>query len=247
MDLLTSDTAQAREFYGPLFGWTGLEASQEFGGYFMFTLDGAPVAGCMPVMPGMDIADVWGTYLVTHNMGGAIETAVAHGATVRVPAMPVADLGTQAVLDDVTGARIGLWQPESFSGFGPIGTGRHGSPAYFELHTLDYPRAVAFYRDALGLDLQVLSDTAEMRIAGVLSGGQPITGILDSSAYMAPGEREGWDVYVSVDDTDKVLAAAIELGGTVAQEAIDTPFGRLGVAVDPMGARVWVVSRGNGG
>jgi len=247
MDLLTSDTARAREFYGRLFGWTGLEASEEFGGYFMFTAGGAPVAGCMPVMPGMDIADVWGTYLVTHRAGDAIEKAVAHGASVRVPAMPVADLGTQAVLDDVTGARIGLWQPESFSGFGAIGTGRHGSPLYFELHTRDYSGAVAFYRDAFGWDAQVLSDTPGPRLTGLLADGQPVAGILDSSTYMAPGEREGWDVYICVDDTDKALAAASELGGTVVQQPIDTPLGRLGAVADPMGARVWVVSRANAG
>jgi hypothetical protein len=161
--------------------------------------------------------------------------------------MPVADLGTQAVLDDSTGARIGLWQPETFGGFGPSGSGRHGSPLYFELHTCDYPRAVAFYSGALGWDVQVMSDAPELRMSGIFSGGQPVAGILDSSAYMAPGEREGWDVYISVDDTDKALAAAVELGGMVAQTPVDTPLGRLGVAVDPMGARVWVVSRGNAG
>src|SRR5579859_7194396 len=70
MDLLTSDTARAREFYGRIFGWHGAEASEEFGGYFMFTLDGAPVAGCMPAMPSMDVADVWGTYLATPDATG---------------------------------------------------------------------------------------------------------------------------------------------------------------------------------
>ena len=41
MDLLTSDTARAREFYGGLFGWTAGDAAEEFGGYFMFFADGA--------------------------------------------------------------------------------------------------------------------------------------------------------------------------------------------------------------
>jgi predicted enzyme related to lactoylglutathione lyase len=50
MDLLTSDTGRAREFYGRVFGWTAGEASPEFGGYFMFFIDGAPVAGCTPVI-----------------------------------------------------------------------------------------------------------------------------------------------------------------------------------------------------
>ena len=48
LDLLTSDTTRVREFYCALFGWTAGEASGEFGGYFMFFHDGAPVAGAMP-------------------------------------------------------------------------------------------------------------------------------------------------------------------------------------------------------
>ena len=66
MDLLTSDTARAREFYAGVFGWTAGDAAEEFGGYFMFFAGGAPVAGCMPKVPGvqsMEGTDAWGVYL----------------------------------------------------------------------------------------------------------------------------------------------------------------------------------------
>ena len=66
MDLLTSDTARAREFYAEVFGWTAGEAAEQFGGYFMFMRDGVPVAGCMPKVagvPGMEGPDMWGVYL----------------------------------------------------------------------------------------------------------------------------------------------------------------------------------------
>src|ERR1700722_12993846 len=115
MDLLTSDTARAREFYGRVFGWTAEEASPEFGGYFMFTLDGMPVAGCMPVQPGMDIGDVWGGYLASADAAGTLAGAVALGATARVEPMPVADLGIQALLDDPSGPRTGVWPPGAFA------------------------------------------------------------------------------------------------------------------------------------
>jgi predicted enzyme related to lactoylglutathione lyase len=62
----------------------------------------------------------------------------------------VADLGIQALLDDPSGARIGIWQPGTFAGFGPVGTGRPGTPAWFQLHPTDYPGSVSFYRDAFG-------------------------------------------------------------------------------------------------
>ena len=43
-DLWTSDVEASRHFYAALFGWEAQEPSAEFGGYFMFTRDGVPVA-----------------------------------------------------------------------------------------------------------------------------------------------------------------------------------------------------------
>jgi predicted enzyme related to lactoylglutathione lyase len=244
MDLLTSDTGRAREFYGRVFGWTAAEASPEFGGYFMFFNDGAPVAGCMPVMTGMDIADVWGTYLATRDAQATLAAVAEHGGTVRVPAEPVADLGTQAVLEDPDGARIGIWQADTFPGFGLIGTGKPGTPAWFELHARNYAAAVAFYRGALGWAPKVMGDTPEFRLSAIEDGRQTVAGIMDATGYLTEGEAPSWDIYVSVADTDKTLALAAELGGRVIQEGMDTPFGILGTALDPMGARFKVISKG---
>ena len=46
-DLWTSDVEGSRRFYAALFGWEPQEPSPEFGGYFMFTRAGIPVAGGM--------------------------------------------------------------------------------------------------------------------------------------------------------------------------------------------------------
>ena len=105
MDLLTSDTARAREFYGGLFGWTAGDAAEEFGGYFMFFADGAPVAGCMPKVPGvpsMEGPDGWGVYLSSADAKGTVDKAVAHGGTLREGPMDIADLGIEAVFNDIT-------------------------------------------------------------------------------------------------------------------------------------------------
>jgi len=248
MDLLTSDVARAREFYGRVFGWGALEPSPEFGGYFMFTLDGAPVAGGMPILPemaavGLDMTDGWGVYLTSPDARAAIEQAVAHGGKLRLPAMEVADLGTQAIIEDPGGGRVGVWQPGTFAGFGAIGTGKPGAPAWFELHARDHAGAVAFYRDALGWDPKVVSDTDEFRLTAIEADGQRVAGIMDACAYLPEGEAPHWDAYVCVEDADKALALAAELGGAIAQEPMDTPFGRLAALADPMGARIKIVAR----
>jgi uncharacterized protein len=248
MDLLTSDVTRAREFYERIFGWQALEPSPEFDGYFMFTLDGVPVAGGMPIVAqmadmDMDLTDGWGVYLTAPDASAAIERVIAHGGKVRVPVMEVADLGTQAIIEDPGGARIGIWQPGAFPGFGAIGTGKPGTPAWFELHARDHAGAVAFYRAALGWDPKVVSDTDEFRLTAVEAAGQPVAGIMDAGAYLPEGQAPHWDAYISVADTDKALAMATELGGTVAAEPMDTPFGRLAALADPGGARIKVVAR----
>jgi len=45
-----------------------------------------------------------------------------------------------------------------------------GTPAYFELITREYARAVEFYRDVFGWDPHVVSDTAEFRLAALREG-----------------------------------------------------------------------------
>src|SRR5579859_213502 len=103
-DLWTSDVEGSRRFYSELFGWEAQAPSPEFGGYFMFTRNGVPVAGGMGDMGDMRANDTWSIYLATDDIAKTVEAAEAEGAQILGPAMPVADLGTQAVLIDPTGA-----------------------------------------------------------------------------------------------------------------------------------------------
>ncbi len=242
IDLLTSDTARAREFYAGLFGWTAGEAAEQFGGYFMFMRDGVPVAGCMPKVagvPGMEGPDMWGVYLSSPDAKGTVDTALAHGGTLREGPMDIADLGTEAVLNDVTGARIGVWQAKAFPGTSVYN--QPGTPAYFELLTRDYEAAVGFYRDVFGWETHVASDTPEFRLTALREGEETIAGIMDGSGFLSAAQPATWMFYVKVADTDAALAKVAELGGTVTQPAEDTPYGRLAGATDPTGARFKLV------
>jgi predicted enzyme related to lactoylglutathione lyase len=244
MDLLTSDTGRAREFYGELFGWTAGEASQEFGGYFMFLRDGVPVAGCMPKIGGaplMEGPDRWGVYLSSQDAKITVDKALASGGILTMGPMDIAGLGTEAVLLDATGARIGVWQASGFPGvtvFGQLGT-----PVYFELLTRGYRGASVFYGDVFGWDARVVSDTPELRLTVLTDSGETIAGIMDASAFLPADEPDHWKIYIKVADTDAALATVAELGGTVVSAAMDTPYGRLAEFADPTGARLKLMSR----
>jgi uncharacterized protein len=243
MDLLTSDTERARAFYAEVFGWGAGEAAEQFGGYFMFMRDGAPVAGCMPKVPGMpggDGPDTWSVYLSTEDTKSTVEAALAHGGALREGPMDIADLGVEAVLYDPSAASVGAWQAKAFAGFATFN--EPGAPAYFELLTRDYADAVAFYRDVFGWDGRVMGDTDEFRLTALQDDGDTIAGIMDASSFLPEDESPAWQAYVRVADADAALATVTRLGGTVTQPATDTPYGRLAGAADPIGARFKVVA-----
>lgn len=235
VDLMTSDVEQARSFYGQLFGWTSTEPREEFGGYFQFEKDGVPVAGGMPAMADAGPPNIWSIYLSTDDAEKAVEVATANGATVVAPPMDVAGLGTMAVLIDPTGAAIGMWQPNTFHGFGILG--ETDTPAWFELHTKDHANATDFYRTVFGWDTSTLHDTDDFRYTTANHGDDQVAGVMDAASFLPPEVPSHWSVYIAVADADATIATITGLGGSVEQPAEDTPYGRLATVTDPMGAR----------
>jgi predicted enzyme related to lactoylglutathione lyase len=235
-DLWTSDVEGSRRFYAELFGWEAQEPSPEFGGYFMFTRDGIPTAGGMGDMGDMAADDSWKIYLATADIAKTVASAEAGGAEVMAPPMAVADLGTQAVLTDPTGARIGAWQPGTFPGFTVME--EHGAPSWFELYTRDHAAAIAFYRSVFGWDTNVVGDTDEFRYTTMHdpNRGIELAGVMDAALFLPEGQPAHWTIYWEVDDADAAVAEVKALGGSVVADAQDTPYGRMATVCDPAGA-----------
>jgi predicted enzyme related to lactoylglutathione lyase len=235
-DLWSSDVPGSATFYGELFGWEAQEPSPEFGGYFMFTRAGVPVAGGMGEMGEMPANDTWKIYLNTDDVARTVEAAQAHGAEIVLPAMPVADLGIQTVMVDPTGAQLGAWQPGTFPGFTVLE--EHGTPSWFELHTRDHAGAVDFYRTVFHWDTNVAGDSDEFRYTTMRSpeGDVELAGIMDSSSFLPDGVPAHWSIYWEVDDIDATIAKLTALGGSVVAGAQDTPYGRMATVGDPAGA-----------
>ncbi len=237
-DLWTSDVEGSRRFYSELFGWEAQAPSPEFGGYFMFTRDGVPVAGGMGDMgDDMPANDTWKIYLSTDDIAKTVAVAEAEGADIVAPSMPVADLGTQAVLIDPTGAHLGTWQPGTFPGFTVLG--EHGTPGWFELFTRDHAASVAFYRTVFRWETTTISDTDEFRYTVMRdpSGDGELAGIMDAGAFLPAGVPAHWSIYWTTDVVDDSVAKVRSLGGSIVADAEDTPYGRLATVTDPSGAQ----------
>jgi predicted enzyme related to lactoylglutathione lyase len=237
VDLWTSDVEGSRAFYAELFGWEAQEPSPEFGGYFMFTRNGVPVAGGMGDMgPDMLANDTWKIYLSTDDLDKTVEAAEGAGAQIISPAMAVADLGTQAVLIDPTGAHLGAWQPGTFPGFTVLG--EPGTPSWSELSTRDFVASVDFYTSVFHWETKVEGDSDDFRYSTMRNpdGEGELAGVMDAAGFLPEGVPAHWSIYWEVDDTDATIATLERLGGSVIVNAEDTPYGRLATVADPSGA-----------
>jgi hypothetical protein len=225
-------------FYCEVFGWEAQEPSPEFGGYFMFTRDGVPVAGGMGDMgPDMPANNTWKIYLDTPDIEKTVTAAAEAGAEILSPAMPVADLGLQTVLIDPTGAHLGAWQAGTFPGFTVLS--EPGAPSWFELHTRDHAGALDFYQSVFHWVTDTVGDSDEFRYATMRdpSGQGELAGVMDATAWLPDGVPAHWSVYWEVDDPHATVARITELGGAVVMGVEDTPYGQLATVADPYGAQ----------
>lgn len=239
IDLYSSDTDKAKDFYGRLLGWTAGEANPALGGYFTFQKDGKHVAGCMSNDGQQDYPDSWTVHLMTDAERTAA-AAAANGGQVHFAPMAVAENGITTMIGDPGGATIGAWQPGTQTGFEL--RDEVGAAAWFELHTREYDASVDFYRDVFQWDARTMNDTDELRYTTLGEGESALAGIMDASAFLADGAPASWSVYFEVEDVDAALQQIVELGGKVVRPAEDTPYGRLAAAIDPTGTQFKLVA-----
>jgi predicted enzyme related to lactoylglutathione lyase len=114
-ELLTTDVAEAKRFYGEVFGWGARDMDMgESGSYTIFTSGDADRAGCMLIRPGMEAPPSWNVYVGTQDVDAATETAKELGGTVIVEPMDIpGDIGRFAIVLDPTGAAFGLYKSAS--------------------------------------------------------------------------------------------------------------------------------------
>ncbi len=241
IDLYSSDTDKATDFYGQLFGWTTESAGPEFGGYFTFLKDGKHIGGCMHNDGQQGYPDAWTVYLATDDIERTVADAAAKGGQVHLAPMAVADNGTMAMVADPGQGAIGVWQPGTQKGFEV--RNETGTAAWFELHTREYAATVDFYRDVFKWDAHSASDTHELRYTTLGKDEGALAGIMDASEFMPEGSPAAWSIYFEVDDIDGALEQIVELGGKVLQPAEDTPYGRLAQAADPTGTLFKLLAR----
>jgi predicted enzyme related to lactoylglutathione lyase len=116
----------------------------------------------------------------------------------------------------------------------------NGRITWHELLTPGVDRAVAFYRELLGWDVELSKpeegDYPTIHADGAAHGGFQRT-------HPDSGVPTHWLAYVRFDDVDRAAARARELGGSTRVAPLDVDgVGRLAVLQDPGGAEIAVLA-----
>jgi uncharacterized protein len=240
VDLLTSDTERAEQFYGEMFGWTAERGDeQRYRGYTTFRKHGRRVGGCRRNDGSSGVPDGWSVYLASDDAMGTVTRAAELGGTVIVPVMEVPEQGVMAMVADPSGTAVGVWQGSDNPGIEVVA--EPGTPNWFELHTRDYQRTLHFYEDVFGWQTHVLSDTDDFRYSTLGEGESQRAGVMDAAAVLPENVPGLWGVYWGVEDPDAFVDKAQQLGATVLHPAEDTPYGRTATLADPTGAMFRVI------
>ena len=241
IDASVTDLASAKAFYTGLFGWELEDLGENFGHYHLIRNGGALVGGLMDVTgltypDGEPLVAEWAVHLTVDDIDARAAAATERGAKLLMPIADIGSSGRTGTILDPTGALVGMWQAGDLEGY--EFTGDPGSPVWFELMTHEFDAASAFYTAVFDANLVPMSEPMtddDFRYSTNGPGESASWGLGDATGVM-PKEAAGWRVYFGVESSEAALAKVTQLGGTILDGPVDSPFGRIATIADPFGA-----------
>ncbi|HET7469287.1 MAG TPA: VOC family protein, partial [Gemmatimonadales bacterium] len=241
-DLGTPDAAVAKRFYTSLFGWIAEDRPLGPGAFYtMLTQQGRAVAALYAQDPASGAGSPhWLNYISVESANDAARRTRELGGTVVVEPFDVLDVGRMALVQDVAGAVVAVWQPRRHVGAGVRDD--TGAMCWNELATTDTMGAEAFYAGLFGWSA-TSRDIGGARYTTFARNGEPCGGMLpiDPARGALPPH---WMVYFAVSDCDGQVALVQSLGGAVRVPPTDVAdVGRFAVVADPEGAAFAILEK----
>jgi predicted enzyme related to lactoylglutathione lyase len=231
---VSTDAEKAKKFYVAVMGWDYEDLDMGNGmSYTMLKSEGENVAGLGPMPPDMvsqGIPSLWNSYVSVDNVDAMVNKATSLGGTVIMEAMDVFDSGRMVMLQDPSGATLGLWQAQNHIGAGLVNT--PGAMTWNELATRDTAAAQKFLEGLFGWEF--VKDEASGYMS-IKNKGRYNGGIMELSEEWGD-VPPNWAVYFSVADIDDTVAKVKANGGSTMTDIMEAAnVGRFAVIADPTG------------
>jgi uncharacterized protein len=237
-ELMTTDIEGAKAFYGQVVGWGAQHAPTPGMDYTLFLLDGAHVAGLMPLPESARTAGTppgWVGYVAVKDVDQGAEEAKRLGGAVHVPPCDIPDVGRFSMIADPQGAVITLFKsarPGQNALPPPMTPGRTG---WHELAATDWMTAFSFYADLFGWQKGDTVPIGDMGVYQLFTVSGPAIGGMFNKPPAIPAPF--WLYYFTVADIDAALERVKAAGGQVLMGPMEVPGGAWIIqGRDPQGA-----------
>ena len=110
-DLMSTDVAKARDFYGKLFGWKISPGEKDTSGYLHIQNGETFIGGIPPVGPQPGVPSHWLVYFLATDCDGAAAKAKSSGGSIYYGPTTMEGVGRWAVAADPQGAVFAIFQP----------------------------------------------------------------------------------------------------------------------------------------
>jgi uncharacterized protein len=197
-DFGAGDAGPLRTFYADLFGWTLTPVTEA---YTLVSTGGGINGGSGRSALG----DPWMAFYVdVADPHATLEKAESLGSNVVIPVMEIPDMATFAMFNDPDGLLIGITKAGPSGGIAPP-PGSGVAVDWFEILVPDLERSKAFYGELFGWTFDGGDETYALVDTGTEHG---------IGGGVGAGQGTKWaTVYANVDDVERYLARAEELGG----------------------------------
>jgi uncharacterized protein len=112
IELNTQDLEKAKGFYTKLFGWKLEDMPMPNGTYTLINV-GEGTGGGMMKHPMPGAPSFWLPYVLVDDIKASTEKAKSLGATIIKDVMEVPNTGWLSIIQDLSGATLGLWKPKA--------------------------------------------------------------------------------------------------------------------------------------
>jgi uncharacterized protein len=236
VELVTPDIAAAKQFYAGLFGWTFRDIHTGGIEYAEASIDGRPVAGLIHKnLPATERRQpTWLSFFAVSDVDAAKKVALQNAAKVLFEPHSIPDRGREAVFADPQGAVFAVLA--SSSGDPPDVLAAPGEWIWSSLITNDPDTGAAFYQKLFDYEVFDLPSSEGAQHL-LLASDNYARASVNTLPANRPNAHPHWINFVRVEDTDKMTAKVVALGGRVLVEPrIDRHGGKVALVADPFGA-----------
>jgi len=225
-DLMTSDVAEAKIFYGQLFNWTFEQSDQ----YTIVKLNNKRIGGIFYIQPKSSKRNAarWISSLSVPDVDQAADVVVENGGKVHKGPENIGNRGRSALVSDLQGAQFSLLQTKNGDpNDGPIA---EGAWLWHELWTNNPSDSAHFYEALAGYStVEELDGYWILRADNKWRAG--IRNLFNQDL------EQRWVPVIRVNDVKAISTLAKQLGGRVLIEPENPDFvDQVSLLADPSGA-----------